>query len=78
MFIEVQVMHGIYYIGDISISFAGYPYGTYQVATGFCLAEMSGWTPNNPVCSFFNYDQLFYLAAAAAFVGFIMWMYYES
>ena len=78
VFLEVKVMHGIDYIGNPAISFAGYPYGTYQVATGLCFSELAGWTSDNPVCAFFNYDQLFYLSVAAAFIGFIVWVYYES
>ena len=78
VFAEVQVLNSVYYVGDATIRFSGFPYGTYQVATGTCLDRLPGWTPENPVCAYFNYDQLLILGLALSFVGFVLWRYFSG
>jgi hypothetical protein len=78
VFAEVQVLNSVYYVGSATIRFSGFPYGNYQVATGTCLDKLQGWTPDNPVCAFFNYDQLLILGLATSFVGFVLWRYFSG
>lgn len=77
VFAEVQLLNSAYHIGGATVSFSGFPYGTYQVATGTCLDRLPGWTADNPVCGFFNYDQLLYLGLALSFGGFVLWRYFD-
>ncbi len=78
VFIEVQVLNAVYYVGGQKIAFSGYPYGPYQVFAGSCLSPAPGRTATNPVCEFFNYDQLFAVSVVLAFLGFVIWRYYRS
>jgi hypothetical protein len=80
VFVEVQLLSPSagYYFGSEYIHFSGFPYGTYQVAAGACLSKLGGWTPDNPVCAFFNYDQLLFASMAASFAGFVLWRYHRG
>jgi uncharacterized membrane protein len=70
VYIDVQVMNGIYQIGGLTLKFDGFPYGGQEVFGAACIVGT-----NQYHCSLFSYDELLFLGAFGAFVGLILYRY---
>jgi len=70
VFVEVQALNGVYHYGQYAVYFQGFPLGGQEVLGSACILGADIYH-----CAFFNYDQLMFAAAAAAFIGFVLWDY---
>jgi hypothetical protein len=74
VFIDVQVMNGVYHIGSFAIETAGYPWWTERVTEETCFL---GQSPDDN-CGFLNYGQAFVISVALSFIGFVSWLYLQA
>lgn len=70
IFIDVQVMNGVYHFGSVTYSASGYPWWTERVTEQLCFV---GAQPGDN-CGFINYGQALALSLFMSFVGFMTWL----
>ncbi|MDA4121366.1 MAG: hypothetical protein OK404_03040 [Thaumarchaeota archaeon] len=68
IFTDVQVMNGIYHVGNVAYSARGFPWWTERVTEQLCFVP----GPNDN-CGFINYGQALGLGLAASSIGFFLW-----